>query len=221
MTRTLLSAALAVGLLAGCGDVGDAPEATTTVAEPAAAETPITFTGTAIPISATDSTVQWTGAKLTGNHLGGFRSVSGDVYVDGDAVTGADVDIDMTSIYSDNDDLTGHLMSDDFFAVETYPSATFESSDIRPVTAADEVQDENATHMVTGRLTMHGKTNEITFPAIVQRTASGASVEAAFLIDRTLWDINYPGMQNDLINDQVRLELNMAAGDAVADQSTS
>ena len=221
MTRTLLSATLAAALLSGCGDVGDAPEATTTVAEPAAAETPITFTGTAIPISATDSTVQWTGAKLTGNHLGGFRSVSGDVYVDGDAVTGADVDIDMTSIYSDNDDLTGHLMSDDFFAVETYPSATFESSDIRPVTAADEVQDENATHMVTGRLTMHGKTNEITFPAIVQRTASGASVEAAFLIDRTLWDINYPGMQNDLINDQVRLELNVAAGDAVADQSTS
>ena len=221
MTRPLLSAALAVGLLAGCGDVGDAPEATTTAAEPTATEAPITFTGTALPISATDSTVQWTGAKLTGNHLGGFRSVSGDVYVDGDAVTGADVDIDMTSIYSDNDDLTGHLMSDDFFAVETYPSATFETSDLRPVTAADEVQDENATHMVTGRLTMHGKTNEITFPAVVQRTASGASVEAAFLIDRTLWDINYPGMQNDLINDQVRLELNVAAGDAVANQSTS
>ena len=220
MTRPLLLAALGLGLLAGCGDVGDAPEATTTTAEPAAAA-PVTFTGTALPISATDSTVQWTGAKLTGNHLGGFRAVSGDVYVDGDAVTGADVEIDMTSIYSDNDDLTGHLMSDDFFAVERYPSATFETADLRPITAADEVQDENATHMVTGRLTMHGKTNEITFPAVVQRTSDGASVEAAFLIDRALWDINYPGMQNDLINDQVRLELNVAAGDAVADASES
>ena len=224
MTRTLLSAAFAVALLAGCGDVGDAPEATTTAVEPSAAaatDTPITFTGTAIPISATDSTVEWTGAKLTGNHLGGFRSVAGDVYVDGDAVTGADVEIDMTSIYSDNDDLTGHLMSDDFFAVETYPTAEFETADIRPLTPADEVQDENATHMVTGRLTMHGRTNEISFPAVVQRTDSGASVEAAFLIDRTLWDINYPGMQNDLINDQVRLELNVAAGDAVANASGS
>ena len=220
MTRTLLSAALALGLLAGCGDVGDAPEATTTAAEPAA-DAPVSFTGTALPITATDSTVLWTGAKLTGNHLGGFRTVSGDVYVDGDAVTGADVEIDMTSIYSDNDDLTGHLMSDDFFAVETYPSAAFETADIRPVTAADEVQDENATHMVTGRLTMHGRTNEITFPAVVQRTSDGASVEAAFLIDRTLWDINYPGMQNDLINDQVRLELNVAAGNAVADATES
>ena len=217
MTRTLLSATLALGFLAGCGDLGDASEATTTTVEPAAADTPVTFTGTAIPISATDSTVQWTGAKLTGNHVGGFRIVDGAVYVDGDAVTGADVEIDMTSIYSDNDDLTGHLMSEDFFEVETYPTAAFQTSDIRPLTEADGIQDENATHMVTGRLTMHGTTNEVTFPATVQRTAEGATVEAAFLIDRTLWDINYPGMQNDLINDQVRLELNVAAGDAVAD----
>lgn len=218
LSLTLAVALFGLAPLAGCGDVGEAPEATTTAVE-TTTDAPITYTGTAIPISATDSTVQWTGAKITGNHLGGFRTVSGDVYVDGDQVTGADVNIDMTSIYSDNDDLTGHLMSDDFFAVETYPSAEFETSDIRPITAADSIQNENATHVVTGRLTMHGQTNEITFPAVVQRTSNGATVEAAFLIDRTLWDINYPGMQNDLINDQVRLELNVAAGDAVADAS--
>ena len=223
MTRTLLSVTLALGLLAGCGDLGDAPEATTTATptDATAADAPVTFTGTALPISATDNTVQWTGAKLTGNHLGGFRTVDGQVYVDGDAVTGADIEIDMASIYSDNDNLTGHLMSEDFFEVETYPTATFQTADIRPITEADGVQDEAATHMVTGRLTMHGRTNEVTFPATVQRTADGATVEAAFLIDRTLWDINYPGMQNDLINDQVRLELNVAAGDAVADAVAS
>ena len=217
MTRTLLTATLALGLLAGCADLGDAPVATTEAA--ADTDAPIAFTGTAIPISATDSTVQWTGAKITGNHVGGFRTVDGAVYVDGDAVTGADVEIDMTSVYSDNDDLTGHLMSADFFEVETYPSASFRTSDIRPITEADGVQNEDATHMVTGQLTMRGMTNTVSFPATVQRTDGGATVEAAFLIDRTLWGITYPGAQDNLINDQVRLELNVAAGDAVADAS--
>lgn len=217
MTRLFLIPLAATGLaLAGCGDVGDAPVAETTAVE-TATDGPITFTGTALPISATDSTVQWTGAKLTGNHLGGFRTVTGDVYVDGDQVTGADVEIDMTTIYSDDDQLTGHLSSADFFEVETYPVARFQSSSIRPVTAADSLLPEAATHVVTGRLTMRDQTNEISFPAAIQRTADGTTVEASFLIDRTKWGITYPGMQDDLINDQVRLELNVATGDAVAD----
>ena len=216
MTRPLLLLSTALAL-AACGDVGEAPEATTTAVEPAAADGPLTFAGTALPIAATDSTVQWTGAKLTGNHLGGFRAVSGDVYVDGDAVTGADIEIDMTSIYSDNDDLTGHLSSDDFFAVETYPTAEFQTNDVRPLTAADSVQAEGATHLVTGRLTMRGQTNEIEFPAAIERTEAGAAIKSTFLIDRTRWGITYPGMQDDLINDQVRLELNVATSDAVAD----
>ena len=206
-------AALGLLVLAGCGDVGDAPEAETTAVTDADAG-PVEFTGTAVPIAASDSTVQWTGAKITGNHVGGFGAVTGDVYVDGDRVTGADVEIDMTSIYSDNDDLTGHLASADFFEVEAYPTARFQTTDVRPITAADSVQAEGATHLVTGRLTMRDRTNEITFPAVVRRTADGASVESQFLIDRTRWGITYPGRQDDLINDQVRLELNVAAGGA-------
>ena len=201
--------------LAGCGDVGDAPEAETAAVEAAAPEE-VDFTGTAVPIAPTDSTVTWTGAKLTGNHVGGFRQTDGVVYVDGGEVTGADVRIDMTSIYSDNDQLTGHLMSEDFFEVETYPEARFQTAEIRPITEADGVQSETATHMVTGRLTMHGQTNEVTFPAYVARTDAGATVQASFIIDRTAWGITYPGMQDDLINDQVRIELDVATSDAAA-----
>ncbi len=69
--------------------------------------------------------------------------------------------------------------------------------------------------MVTGRLTMHGQTNEVTFPAIVQATDAGASIQSRFLIDRTNWGITYPGMQDDLINEQVRIELDVSTGDAV------
>lgn len=205
----------AAGLTA-CGDVGTAPEAETTTLATSEAAEEVAFTGTAVPIAATDSTVTWIGAKLTGNHLGGFRKTDGVVYVDGDAVTGADVRIDMTSIYSDNDQLTGHLQSDDFFEVETYPEARFQTTAIRPLTEADGVQSETATHMVTGRLTLRGQTNEVTFPAYIAQTSDGATVQASFIIDRTAWGINYPGMQDDLINDQVRIELDVATTDAAA-----
>ena len=210
-----LSVLLALALpLAACNDsVGDAPEATTESVAPADADAPLAFTGTALPIVATDSTVTWIGAKLTGNHLGGFRDVSGSVYVDGAAVTGADVRIDATSIYSDNDRLTGHLQSEDFFEVETYPEARFQTNTLRPVAPSDSLGDDSgATHLVTGRLTMHGQTNEITFPATVAVADGRATIRAAFLIDRTEWGLTYPGMRDDLINEQVRIALDVAAG---------
>lgn len=204
----------AVLLLAACNDsVGDAPEATTEAVAPADADAPLAFTGTALPITATDSTVTWIGAKITGNHLGGFRGVDGRVYVDGGAVTGADVRIDATTIYSDSDRLTGHLQSPDFFEVETYPEARFQTNALRPVTPADSLGDDpEATHLVTGRLTMRGQTNEVTFPATVAVDGGRATVRAAFLIDRTDWGLTYPGMRDDLINEQVRIALNVAAG---------
>lgn len=213
----LLVAALALPLLAACADTTpDGPVATTAVV--ADADAPLDFTGTPLPITGTDSTVTWIGAKLTGNHLGGFRDVSGQIYVDGDRVTGADVRIATPSIYSDNDRLTGHLQSDDFFSVETYPDARFQTTDLRPVAASDSLgADAEATHIVTGRLTMRGQTREVTFPAVVGYDGQRASVRAAFLINRTDWGITYAGMRDDLINERVRIQLNaVAEGGAAA-----
>lgn len=219
MFRTLTLSAAAALTLTACGDVGDAPEATTTAveADAAAATEQTALTGTPVPIAASDSTVTWIGAKLTGNHVGGFRAVDGQVYVDNGEVTGADVRIDMTSIYSDDDDLTGHLSSADFFEVETYPESRFRTTAIRPIAPADEVQSETATHMVTGQLTMHGQTNEVTFPTYIAATDAGATVQSSFLIDRTEWGITYPGMQDDLINEMVRIELDVATSEAAAE----
>ena len=209
MLRLLLLLALALPL-AACGDVGDAPEATTTAVD-AQTSTPVAFTGTALPIAADDSTVTWIGAKLTGNHIGGFQTVTGDVYVDGGQVTGADVLIDATTIYSDNERLTGHLMTGDFFEVERFPEARFQTTSLRPATAADSLEWAEATHLVTGRLTMRDQTNEVTFPAIVTYDGSTATVQSTFLINRQDWGIDYRGQADDLINDMVRISLDVTA----------
>lgn len=220
MPRLSLLAALAVALpLAACADVGDAPEAVTEApaAGDATGDAALTFTGTAWPIVASDSTVTWTAAKITRSHVGGFQTVTGTIYVDGGVVTGADVRIDATSITSDDDNLTGHLKSPDFFDVATYPEARFQTTTLRPVAASDSLGDDDpTTHLVTGPLTMHGQTRTVTFPAVVTLDGDRATVEAAFLIDRTEWGLAYPGRRDDLINEQVRIALDVAAAPAGA-----
>ena len=206
MSRTaLLAAALA---LAACGSPGDAPVAETTAVTD---DGTLTFAGTPVPLAEGPDVVTWTGAKITGSHDGGFRTVDGELYLDGETVTGADVRIDARSIYSDNDDLTGHLMSADFFEVDTYPEASFQTTALRALAAADSVDWSEATHLVTGRLTMHGQTNEITFPAVVSVTPEAATVQAAFNVERARWGLEYPGKPDDLIHDEVQIRIDARA----------
>ena len=219
MNRFLSTAALGAAIaLAGCADVGDAPEAETVAVDGDA--TTQEFTGTALAVASSDSTVAWTAAKVTGRHLGGFGDVNGSVYVDGATVTGADIEIDARSIYSDDEQLTGHLMSEDFFAVETYPEASFRTTELRPIAIADSVEWAEATHNVTGVLTMHGESNQITFPAKIAVDGGVASVTADFNINRKNWGIVYEGKPDDLIQDEVNIRLNVstaAAGLATED----
>ena len=213
MNRFLSTAALGAAIaLAGCADVGDAPEAETTAVDPDA--TTQEFTGTALPVASSDSTVAWTAAKVTGRHVGGFGDVTGSVYVDGETVTGAEIAIDARSVYSDNEQLTGHLMSEDFFAVETYPEASFRTTELSPIATADSVEWAEATHNVTGVLTMHGQSNQITFPAKITVDGGMASVTADFNINRKDWGIVYEGKPDDLIQDQVNIRLNVSTAGA-------
>lgn len=195
-----ISAALLVLILAACGDVGDAPQAQTGQAVEVAG-----ISGDALVIDTSRSTLNWRAAKVTNAHDGGFRTFSGTVSVDGDAVTGVDVTIDTRSIWSDNDRLTNHLKSADFFDVELYPTATFQADRIVPVDSA------GATHLVTGNLSMHGQTNSVTFPATITVQDGSVRATADFIIDRTNWGINYTGRADDLIENEVRLILDVVA----------
>jgi polyisoprenoid-binding protein YceI len=204
----LLSLALLV-TLAACGDVGDAPRATVEAAD---ADAPAeAFSGTALAIDTSRSEITWLGAKVTGTHDGGFRVFDGAVYRDGDTVTGVELTIDATSIWSDNDRLTGHLKSGDFFEVETYPEATFRADAFEPIAPADSVEWAEATHRVSGVLTMRGQANRITFPARIAVTEGAVEADADFLIERSRWGLSYPGKPDDLIQEEVRLRFDVAA----------
>lgn len=69
---------------------------------------------------------------------------------------------------------------------------------------------KDATHTISGNLTLKDSTKNITFPARITMDSATITATADFNIDRTLWGMNYKGPGNPqdwLINKQVNLNL--------------
>ena len=123
LAPVLLAGAL---LFSGCAEnpadnvpaatVSSTPAATAT-AEPGGEEAQATPVEGTIYAFAEGTEVGFVGSKVTGSHEGGFKKVDGSVTVPAEALEQAVVDltVDMASVYSDAEKLTGHLKSDDFF----------------------------------------------------------------------------------------------------------
>lgn len=198
-------------LLGGCGNpTADKPAAKVTEPPLQKTSTPPAALGESPPIEGTvyqfteNSGIDFEGFKVTASHVGGFGSIEGEITVPDGDLTAAHIriDIDMTSIYSDDPGLTKKLKSADFFEVETYPRSTFRSSG---VTATAEGYD------VTGDLTMHGVTKRITFPAAIDLAGDTLTAEAEFTINRFDWNIRYKGLADDLIRDDVLMVFEIEA----------
>ena len=132
-------------------------------------------------------------------HLGGVEPRFGkvmmnavEVVVNNGAISNATLEMDMTSFTVDNFEdeesrtkLSGHLQSDDFFKVATYPTTKFE---LTGITAGEG--EYNST--ITGNLTILDQTKSISFKANVNVTDAEVSVQSEdFVIDRTDWGLTY------------------------------
>jgi polyisoprenoid-binding protein YceI len=162
--------------------------------------------GSALPITTENSKVEFTGSKVTGKHEGGFKTFTGtiDLVNSKPEESSVSVEIDMNSVFVDQEKLTEHLKSGDFFDVEKFPKANFSSTKI----VADAAKDaENYT--VTGDFTLHGQTKSITFPAKITVSDSDVAVDAEFSINRKDFGIVYAGKADDLIRDDVVIRLNL------------
>src|SRR5437773_6042413 len=98
----------------------------TNPAKPAGAET--------LVISPDNSKVEFVAAKVTRSHNGSFKQFNGTIDLLGNSAEQSRVTIDVEtgSIVTDEDQLTGHLKTPDFFDVAKYPKATFVSTKIEP-----------------------------------------------------------------------------------------
>ncbi|MDN3596585.1 YceI family protein [Zunongwangia endophytica] len=145
----------------------------------------MSFTSIIEKVNVKNSTVEWTGEKVTGSHNGNIDLKSGFLDVEGDKITGGEFVMDMTSIDvtdlegEGKGKLEGHLKSDDFFGVSNHPEAKL-------VINTASKKSEN-TYGVVADLTIKGITNPVTF----DMNYDGKSATADLTIDRTKYDVRY------------------------------
>ena len=138
------------------------------------------------------STVTWTGKKPGGEHTGIVNITSGNLEMDGDLITSGEFVMDMTSIKptdSESQKLLDHLKGEDFFNVAKFPESKLEI-----ISSTSEGKDKNGNEvlLVTGSLTVLGKTNPITFKAVnTGKTENYIVYQSNMVIDRTKYGITY------------------------------
>jgi len=191
--------------LAGCAENPADLKPTATVLEGSATPARALEGARLYEFSAENSKIQWVGSKMTGSHSGGFKKFGGEIkVVQGDPLlSSVRVQIETESIDSDDPDLTDHLETRDFFEVDKYPQAVFESQEI--------LRKKGDEYLLSGRLTMHGTTRRIRFPAVIQVTPDKVTARAEFSLNRFDFGLVYKGKADNLIRKEVLLKLNLNA----------
>jgi polyisoprenoid-binding protein YceI len=209
--RAVGLAVLITGALACDDPAKDAAKAkvseATTTAAAATTPPPSAAATESLTIDPQASKVEFVGSKVTGKHEGSFPTFTGKIdLVGGKPETSKiKVDIDTTSVKTDDEKLTGHLKSPDFFDTEKFPKASFESTSVKPG------GEKGATHTITGNLDLHGQKKTITIPATIKVEADAVTAKSEFAINRKDFGINYAGKANDLIRDDVVIKLDIKA----------
>ncbi|MGQ7870235.1 YceI family protein [Sunxiuqinia sp. sy24] len=140
-------------------------------------------------VDASNSTVSWNGKKVTGEHYGSIDIKDGSLEVVDGEIKGGTVTIDMQSIKNEdltnqeyNQKLVGHLKSDDFFSVESHPTATLVLTDVKK--SADN-------YTLTGDLTIKGITKPVSFQAASSTQADAVTLKGKLIIDRSDYNVRY------------------------------
>jgi polyisoprenoid-binding protein YceI len=176
-----------------------------------AAKTPATY-----KVDTNSSVVIWTGYKVTGKHTGTVKIKNGMLSMDAGVITGGSFDIDMTSV-KDTDmegeyagKLEGHLKSDDFLGVATFPTASFVITKAIP-------QDTKGNYKILGNLTIKGITKEVKFFANAAESNGTVNAAGKITIDRSEFNMRYgsgsffDGLGDKTIYDEFDLQVTLVA----------
>lgn len=134
-----------------------------------------------------ESSIEFVGSKPDGKHKGGFKKFESSAIADFEDPTRSslNIQIDTKSLWSDDEKLTNHLKSPDFFNVRKHPSITFESIEIV------HGEGETPKAKINGDMNMLGQSVPIEVPILAEVTEETVKVTAEFSIDRTKWGMVY------------------------------
>lgn len=163
------------------------------------------------------STVEWYGSKPIGKSESGTVTIAGgQLVIAGTSLVEGAVTIDMTSIETSTqngnmkDMLEGHLKSDEFFGVETYPEAALVIKSVEPTDVDNQFS-------VVADLTIKETTDEIEFVADVEVGDGTLEATADVVVDRSIYDVRYGSgsffsdLGDDLISDEMELTITLVA----------
>jgi polyisoprenoid-binding protein YceI len=106
--------------------------------------------------------------------VGRTPGVSGTMTVDGDEVTEVDVEVDLTTLQSDDGNRDNAIKSRGLQS-DQFPTATFTLTE--PIPVPDELTEgQNSTASATGELTLHGVTKPVTVSLDVRLDGGSAAV---------------------------------------------
>ena len=223
LTLIGLVAAIAI-LFFVFGNTADAPtdDAATSTESEAMADLSSAEPGT-YNVSSEDSEVTWSAEKpLVENYVDrGFVPISsGEITIGNESdISAGSVTFDVAGIQATEvanqnagaERLTGHLRSEDFFAVEEFHESSF------VLTNATAASGTNS-YDLTGDLTIKGETDEISFPATVGMSDAGELVvRGETTIDRADYNIRFGSdsffddLGDNLIADEVEIKINLVA----------
>ena len=141
-------------------------------------------------VNVDSSTIKWTGKEITtDSHYGTLGLKQGAVEVSTAGIVSGNVVVDMNSIQCldmtgrGKTKLEGHLRSDDFFGVQSFPEAALSFTSLSAETSGE-------IHF-TGDLTIKNITHPITFSGLLHQSGNSYSATIHFSFDRTLYNVKY------------------------------
>ena len=161
-------------------------------------------------VETAQSQITWTGREVsTSYHYGTLDFVSGNFEISNGAIVNGEFIVDMTSINNQDMEgdskarLEGHLKSDDFFSVESYPTASIS------INSSELISDGKWN--VSADLSIKGFTHPVNFEMISSEDGWSANL----VFDRSKYDVRFrsgsffENLGDKLIYDEIELSINL------------
>ena len=161
-------------------------------------------------VETAQSQITWTGREVsTSYHYGTLDFVSGNFEISNGAIVNGEFIVDMTTINNQDMEgdskarLEGHLKSDDFFSVESYPTASIS------INSSELISDGKWN--VSADLSIKGFTHPVNFEMISSEDGWSANL----VFDRSKYDVRFrsgsffENLGDKLIYDDIELSINL------------
>jgi polyisoprenoid-binding protein YceI len=135
---------------------------------------------------------------------GGTSAVTGQLAIAGTTVSTASFTVDMTQVSSDESQRDGQFQNR-IMNTSRFPTATFElTAPLELTTIPDNLV--QVTVKATGKLTLHGTTNTVTFDLLAQRNGAHIEVNGTIPVTFSDYGINNPSGGPASVGDSGDLE---------------